>query len=205
MRRLAYGTAALLLFSSSTPAAIITALSSSGAGGTTTLAIENAGQRAAFTATFTANAPIDIHFTVDGPGNYSLAPPGGSVSVPNIFNAAGARMTALDFDLVGAPAGSQLNLLQSSNLPPDFFSHLAFKPLFTGGTFSGPPGISPGGDTGLRVDFQIAGSPTVAEPIDFIVRLTPTFAPPVPEPATLVSLGIAALTAGAWRLRRRLM
>src|SRR5690242_11921585 len=91
-------------------AGMITSLASGGPGGTAAVAIESGfpqGNVAAFTANFTAVAPIVITIGVDGPGHYALINP--SSPGLNVTNSTGLQWAAFEFALAGVPAGSQLS------------------------------------------------------------------------------------------------
>ena len=182
---------------------MITSFSSSGPGGTTTLAIDTnpglpPGSGLAYTANFTAVAPITIAIGVDGPGQYYLA----AEVAENVTNSTGEHWSVFDFILSEAPAGSRLaGASQSGPVVPDHFnippSFLPSPGAADDIRFSGGTGVAQGGGTGLGVTIVVAGS----GPATFQVELAPS----VPEPSAIVlflSAGLCGLAFLSRRARR---
>jgi hypothetical protein len=208
MRPIRWAVLALVLFAA-TPAwaGSITSLTSSGPGGTTTLAGVGTAT-ALYTADFTAVAPITIHFSVDGPGTYTVdASPSVHDGTRNVTNSTGVMWTTFAFHLVQAPGaefvGASFGPLGGPNkfgdatfLPPSPPPHPPITVIFSGGT-----GVEPGASTPLLVQFNVtaAGASTA----DLV--LTPNVPLPVPEPAslTLAAVCLGGMALEVWRRRRQ--
>ncbi|QEH39085.1 hypothetical protein OJF2_76970 [Aquisphaera giovannonii] len=149
-----------------------------GPGGTGTAVIDATTPSAAdVSLEFTAVAPISITLTVDGPGGYLVHTNAGT---GGILNDTGVPWTSLLWEVSG-PAGTGANIAGFDN--PQYFANADIKPgyiLLDQGTV--PPGA--------QYNFDLGFTTTQAGTIT--LTFIPNGTAPVPEPASLVLLGLAA-------------
>ena len=159
----------------------------SGPGGTGTAVIDSQTPSAAdVSLNFTSVAPISIVLGVDGAGGYLIHT---SAGTGGILNNTGVPWTSLLWQVSG-PAGTGANTIGFDN--PQYFAQ---------GDFHGGYIVLHDGTVPVGAQYNVDLGFVTTQAGDITLTYTPNLLNPVPEPSSLVMLGLAVVI-GPFVLRR---